>query len=96
MFIDGERDLAATVELAQNHQVMRIDRAFAPGRETGVFEFRPKFNRSPAKVAEMESSHLNKSAYSIKRRDGSPAFDKINESFKADRFSDLRQKDKGN
>ena len=52
-------------------------------------------NRSPAKVAEMESSHLNKSAYSIKRRDGSPAFNKINEAFKPDRYSDVRQKDDG-
>ncbi len=52
-------------------------------------------NRSPAKVAEMESAHLNKSAFSIKRRDGSPAFDKINKTFKADRYGDLRQKDDG-
>ncbi len=52
-------------------------------------------NRSPAKVAEMESAHLNKSAFSIKRRDGSPAFNKINESFKADRYEDLRKKDDG-
>ena len=45
----------------------------------------------------MESSHLNKSAYSIKRRDGTtPAFDKINQSFKADPYSDLRHKDDGN
>ena len=50
----------------------------------------------PAKLAEMESSHLNKSAFTIKRRDGtSPAFDKINDSFKPDRYSDLREKDKG-
>ena len=53
-------------------------------------------NRSPDKVAEMESAHLNRSAYSIKRRDGStPAQDKTNPAFKADRYSDERQKDKG-
>ena len=53
-------------------------------------------NRSPAKVAEMESSHLNKSAFDIKRRPGhNPAFDKINASFRADRYSDLREKNNG-
>ena len=51
-------------------------------------------SQSPTKIAEMESAHLNKSAYSIKRRDGTtPAFDKINEAYKADRYSDLRHKD---
>ncbi len=53
-------------------------------------------NHSPDKMAEMESAHLNKSAFTIKRRDGTtPATDKTNATFKADRFSDLRQKDDG-
>ena len=64
------------------------------GAADGAYEM--GINQSPAKVAEMESSHLSKSAYSIKRRDGStPAFDKINESYKADRYSDLRHKEDG-
>ncbi len=50
-------------------------------------------NLSPAKVAEMESSKLKKSAFSIKRRDGMTEADKIKELFKADRFSDLRRQD---
>ncbi len=58
-------------------------------------------NRSPAKVAEMESAKLNKSAFAIKRRAPAPdasatprnsAFDKINNSFRADRYSDERSK----
>ena len=51
-------------------------------------------NRSPAKIAEMESSRLNRSAYSIKRRDGMTEAEKI-KTFKVDRYSDLRQRDEG-
>ena len=57
-------------------------------------------------MAELESSHLSKSAYAIKRRTpavttnstnstgstGNAAFDKINDQFRADRYSDERQK----
>ena len=64
------------------------------GPADGAYEM--GINQSPAKVTEMESSHLSKSAYSIKRRDGTtPALDKINQSFKADPYSDLRHKDEG-
>ena len=63
-------------------------------------------NRSPAKVAELESSHLSKSAYAIKRRTptgstgstgstGNAAFDKINNQFRVDRYSEERQKPDG-
>ncbi len=50
-------------------------------------------NHSPARLAEMESSKLNKSAFSIKRRvpTGNAAFDKLNGAFQADRYSDLRK-----
>ena len=52
-------------------------------------------NRSPAKVAEMNSYKLNKSAIELQRRrtntTGNSAFDKINDSFKADRYGDLRE-----
>jgi hypothetical protein len=49
-------------------------------------------NRSPGRVAAAESSKLNKSAYTIKRRStGDSAFDKINGGFKADRYDDMRK-----
>ena len=50
-------------------------------------------NRSPGKLAAAESSKLNKSAYSIKRRPttGDSAFDKINNGFHADRYDDIRK-----
>ena len=53
-------------------------------------------NKSPTQLAAMQSSHLNKSAFSIKpRTSGSPAFDKINESFKVDRYGDMLRHDDG-
>ena len=54
-------------------------------------------NRSPGKVADMESAKLNKSAFNIKRRPsaGNPAFDRINDQFRADRYSDERQNPDG-
>ena len=49
-------------------------------------------NRSPGRVAAAESSKLNKSAYTIKRRStGDAAFDKINNGFRADRYDDMRK-----
>ena len=49
-------------------------------------------NHSPARLAAVESSKLNKSAYTIRpRATGNTAFDKINNSFQVDRYSDLRK-----
>ena len=50
-------------------------------------------NRSPAQLAAMQSSHLNKSAYAIKSR--TAAFDKLNSSFKVDRYSDMLERGRG-
>ena len=50
-------------------------------------------NHSAAQLAAMQSSHLSKSAYSIKSRD--PAFEKINGSFKVDRYSDMLERSRG-
>ena len=50
-------------------------------------------NHSPEQIAAMESSHLKKSAFSIKPHD--PAFDKINGSFHVDRFGDLHRNPEG-
>ena len=46
-------------------------------------------NRSPQQVAAMQSSHLNKSAFTIKPHN--PAFDKINGSFQVDRYGDMHR-----
>jgi hypothetical protein len=51
-------------------------------------------NNSPARLAAAESSKLSKSAFTIKRRPpstGSPNFDKLNNSFRADRYDDMRK-----
>ena len=50
-------------------------------------------NRSPAQVAAMQSSHLNKSAFTIKPHN--PAFDKINDSFQVDHASGMLQRNDG-
>lgn len=47
-------------------------------------------NRSAAQLAAMQSSHLNKSAYSIKARNA--ASDKANGSFRVDRYSDMLER----
>lgn len=44
-------------------------------------------NRSPQRLAALQSAKLDRSAYAIKRR---TPFDKINDSFKADRYDDMR------
>ena len=48
-------------------------------------------NHSPDRLAALQSSKLNKSAYTIKRRGAATAFDKINDSFRVDRFDDIRK-----
>ena len=48
-------------------------------------------NRSPAKVTEMESSKLNKSAVELRKH---ADFDKLNRAYKVDRYEDLH--DSGN
>ena len=50
-------------------------------------------NHSPEQIAAMQSSHLKKSAFSIKPHD--PAFDKINDSFHVDRFGDMHRNTDG-
>ena len=47
-------------------------------------------NRSPERIAAMQSSHLKKSAFSIKPRDA--ASEKINQSFRVDRYSDMMER----
>ena len=44
-------------------------------------------NRSPAKVAEMDSSKLNKSAIELRKR---ADFEKLNRAYKVDRYDDMR------
>ena len=47
-------------------------------------------NHSPATLAAMKSAHLNKSAFAIKAHG---TFEKIDDAYRYDRFSDLRAKD---
>ena len=49
-------------------------------------------NRSPTKVAEMDSSKLNKSAVELRR---TANFDKLNKQYKIDRYSDERDGNNG-
>ena len=52
----------------------------------GAFEL--GVNTSAERLASAQSSRLNKSASSIKRRTN---FDKLNDAFRVDRYSDLRR-----
>jgi murein DD-endopeptidase MepM/ murein hydrolase activator NlpD len=54
----------------------------------GAFEL--GINHSPSQAAAMKASHLNKSAFSIRAHG---TFDKIDDAYRYDRFSDLREKD---
>ncbi len=94
-FINEHRQLkggGGSVLIALNtFQPLNGEAASLPAAD-GAYEL--GINRSPAKVAEMESAKLNKSAFTIKRRNstGNSAFDKINDQFRADRYSEERQK----
>lgn len=60
------------------------------GAADGAYEL--GINHSPQQLTAMQSSHLKRSAFSIKPHD--PAFDKINSSFRVDRFSDMTEHNK--
>ena len=64
------------------------------GPADGAYEL--GINQTPAQLAAMQSSHLNKSAFSIKpHTSGNAAFDKINDSFHVDRYGDILQHNDG-
>ena len=67
---------------------------FVPTPKTGLLAadgaYELGINRSPAQVAEMSSSHLKTSAFTIKPHKSSS--DKPDEGFRVDRYSDEREK----
>lgn len=86
-FLNGHRALrgGGGVQMAVNTFVPYPGGEFLAPAD-GAYEL--GINRSPQRLAAQQSAKLNKSAYSIKRR---APFDKINESFKVDRYDDLRK-----
>ncbi len=85
-FINSHRVLhgGGSVPMAVNTFVPYGGGQFLPPSD-GAYEL--GINRSPQQLAALQSSKLNKSAYTIKRR---TPFDKINDAFKADRYDDMR------
>ncbi len=89
-FIQARRRLSGNTLVAVN--------TFTPTPATGLKPadgaYELGINRSPAKVAEMESSHLAKSAFDIKPRP-KPTPGKVGgNSFREDPYSDLREENK--
>ncbi len=80
--------------LATGSNAMVAVNTFVPTPKTGLQAadgaYELGINRSPTQVAEMDSSHLKTSAFTIKPHKSSAG--KTDEGFKVDRYSDERQK----
>ncbi len=97
-YYDPTQFVTAHRQLPTGSNAVVAVNTFVPTPKTGLLAadgaYELGINRSPAQVAELESSHLKTSAFAIKPHKSPP--DKPGEGFKVDRYEDERsRKDKG-
>lgn len=96
-YYDPTSFIEAHRQLRGGGQALIAMNTFAPPGAAGLAAadgaYELGINRSPAKVAEMNSSKLNKSALDLQRK--RTGLEKINDSYKVDRYGDLHGDNNG-